>query len=148
MREVIRVSGMRSHGCISFRAKSGTYNGRIHSEGKWPDRGVQPGRDTGRLEASFFGPFYSGHNVITIDRGYRYALTAGNNRKLLVYSSRTPQIPGSIRQVYGIPNGHLSFKPLVGAGGCTQRFPPRFKLGFGVHIVLTGRTRSDAILPY
>ena len=31
------------------------------------------------LKVSFFGPFYAGYNVITIDPDYQYALVLGNN---------------------------------------------------------------------
>src|SRR6185503_15436733 len=35
------------------------------------------------LKVSFFGPFYSGYNVIAIDDEYKYALVAGKNLKYL-----------------------------------------------------------------
>ncbi len=40
--------------------------------------------NVGRLKVSFFGPFYSGYNVIALDqKSYRWALISGPNRKYL-----------------------------------------------------------------
>ncbi|MCC8154529.1 MAG: lipocalin family protein [Tannerellaceae bacterium] len=55
---------------------------------------------TGKLKVSFFGPFYSGYNVIAIDPNYQYALVAGKNRNYLWILSRTPNIPDEIKQEY------------------------------------------------
>jgi apolipoprotein D and lipocalin family protein len=41
-----------------------------------------------RLKVSFFGPFYSGYNVIALDDDYRYALVAGENFDYLWILSR------------------------------------------------------------
>jgi apolipoprotein D and lipocalin family protein len=56
--------------------------------GKWEQaegRGYildQP--DIGRLKVSFFGPFYSGYNIIALDKQhYRYAMVCGPNRSYL-----------------------------------------------------------------
>ena len=54
----------------------------------------------GALKVSFFGPFYSGYNVIAIDEAYTYALVAGNNLAYLWILSRTPTIPESIKKEY------------------------------------------------
>ncbi|MDR7209958.1 lipocalin family protein [Flavobacterium piscis] len=37
--------------------------------------------NVGMLKVSFFGPFYSGYNVIAIDEDYKYALVAGESLK-------------------------------------------------------------------
>lgn len=58
------------------------------------------GTEEARLKVSFFGPFYSGYNVIAIDTGYRYALVAGNNLNYLWILSRTKSIPASIKRDY------------------------------------------------
>jgi len=40
--------------------------------------------DIGRLKVSFFGPFYSGYNIIALDKQYyRYAMVCGPNRSYL-----------------------------------------------------------------
>jgi len=40
--------------------------------------------DIGRLKVSFFGPFYSGYNIIALDKqNYRYAMVCGPNRSYL-----------------------------------------------------------------
>ncbi len=54
----------------------------------------------GKLKVSFFGPFYSGYNVIAIDPGYRYALVAGKNLDYLWILSRETSIPADIRDRY------------------------------------------------
>lgn len=40
------------------------------------------------LKGSFFGPFYSGYNVIVIDPDYKYALVAGESLKYMWILSR------------------------------------------------------------
>lgn len=54
----------------------------------------------GRLKVSFFGPFYSGYNVIALDKDYKYALVAGRNTKYLWILSRTKTIPESVKKEY------------------------------------------------
>lgn len=58
------------------------------------------GPDEGRLKVSFFGPFYSGYNVIAIDADYQYALVAGNSLKYMWILSRTNTIPNSVKEAY------------------------------------------------
>ena len=58
------------------------------------------GDTTGMLKVSFFGPFYSGYNVIAIDDAYRYALVAGKSLKYLWILSRETSIPEEIRDKY------------------------------------------------
>ena len=52
------------------------------------------------LKVSFFGPFYSGYNVIAIDDDYRYALVAGKNHKYLWILSREKTIPEDVKNNY------------------------------------------------
>ena len=52
------------------------------------------------LKVSFFGPFYSGYNVIAIDDEYRYALVAGESLKYLWILSRETNIPVEIKDNY------------------------------------------------
>lgn len=52
------------------------------------------------LKVSFFGPFYSGYNVIAIDREYKYALIAGKNLKYLWILSRYTTIPEEVKKNY------------------------------------------------
>lgn len=54
----------------------------------------------GMLKVSFFGPFYSGYNVIALDSGYKYALIAGANFKYLWILSRETTIPNEIKNKY------------------------------------------------
>ena len=52
------------------------------------------------LKVSFFGPFYSGYNVIALDPDYRYALVAGASFKYLWILSRETSIPDDIKNKY------------------------------------------------
>ncbi len=52
------------------------------------------------LKVSFFGPFYSGYNVIAIDDNYRYALVAGKNLDYLWILSRSKHTPDDIKTQY------------------------------------------------
>jgi apolipoprotein D and lipocalin family protein len=54
----------------------------------------------GRLKVSFFGPFYSGYNVIGLDSNYRYALVAGESLKYLWILSREKSIPENVKQEF------------------------------------------------
>lgn len=54
----------------------------------------------GELKVSFFGPFWSGYNVISIDPEYRYALIAGENRDYLWILSRETDIPDDVRNEF------------------------------------------------
>lgn len=56
--------------------------------------------DEAKLEVSFFGPFYSGYNVIAIDKDYKYALVAGKSRQYLWFLSREKTMPEPIKQAY------------------------------------------------
>ena len=67
------------------------------SEGRWKEAEGRAkfiaGPDVGSLGVSFFGPFYSGYNIIDLDReSYRYALVAGNDRDYLWILSRSPEL--------------------------------------------------------
>ncbi len=53
-----------------------------------------------KLKVSFFGPFYSGYNVIALDEEYRYALVAGKNLKYLWILSRDTTIPDDVKENY------------------------------------------------
>lgn len=49
------------------------------------------------LKVSFFGPFYSGYNVIAIDTEYKYALVCGASFDYLWILSREKTIPDAIK---------------------------------------------------
>lgn len=57
-------------------------------------------KNKAELKVSFFGPFYSGYNVVAIDENYRYALIAGKNLEYLWILSRTKNIPEEIKLNY------------------------------------------------
>jgi apolipoprotein D and lipocalin family protein len=52
------------------------------------------------LKVSFFGPFYSGYNVIALDKEYKYALVAGKNLKYLWILSRELSLPNEVKLNY------------------------------------------------
>lgn len=59
------------------------------------------GSDTdGRLKVSFFGPFYSGYNVVSIDEDYNYVLVMGNDLDYIWFLSRTKDMPEAIKTKY------------------------------------------------
>ncbi len=83
----------------SIRVENGGFNYVKHqwksATGKAKFRGDE---QTAALKVSFFGPFYSGYNVVDIDDDYQYALVAGKNLDYLWILSRKPSIPDDIRQ--------------------------------------------------
>ena len=66
--------------------------------------------NTAMLKVSFFGPFYSGYNVIAIDEQYRYALVAGESLKYLWILSRSTSIPDEIKNNYLEIAGNIGYK--------------------------------------
>ena len=56
--------------------------------------------NVGMLKVSFFGPFYAGYNVVSVDNDYNYALVFGRNLDYMWILSREKQIPESIRSKY------------------------------------------------
>lgn len=54
----------------------------------------------GMLKVSFFGPFYSGYNVVSIDQDYKYALVAGESLKYMWILSREKTIPESVKSEF------------------------------------------------
>lgn len=57
-------------------------------------------KDVAGLKVSFFGPFYTGYNVVALDESYQYALIAGKNLDYLWILSRTKSIPEEIKSNY------------------------------------------------
>jgi len=58
----------------------------------------QPGE--ARLKVSFFGPFYSGYNVLALDSDYKYALVEGKNLSYLWILSRETTVPDEVKSSY------------------------------------------------
>ncbi len=57
-------------------------------------------KDIAALKVSFFGPFYSGYNVVALDENYQYALVAGKNLDYLWILSRKKNIPDNVKSNY------------------------------------------------
>jgi apolipoprotein D and lipocalin family protein len=54
--------------------------------------------DTGRLQVSFFWPFYGSYNIIALDQQhYSYALVCGPSRSYLWILAREPRMDASIK---------------------------------------------------
>lgn len=69
----------------------------VKADGKAKFRGSST---TAALKVSFFGPFYSGYNVIALDADYQHALVAGKSLDYLWILSRARSIPDSIKSAY------------------------------------------------
>jgi apolipoprotein D and lipocalin family protein len=55
--------------------------------------------DIGRLEVSFFGPFYGAYNIIALDKtDYRYVMITGANRDYLWILARGPTLDNQTLQ--------------------------------------------------
>ena len=54
----------------------------------------------GKLKVSFFGPFYSGYNILAIDADYKYVLVVGENLKYMWLLSRDTTMPENIKENY------------------------------------------------
>lgn len=54
----------------------------------------------GKLKVSFDGLFYSGYNIIEIDKDYKYALVAGGDMRCLWLLSREPSMPQEMIEYY------------------------------------------------
>lgn len=64
----------------------------------------------GMLKVSFFGPFYSGYNVIAVDPDYKYALVAGESLKYMWILSREKTIPESVKADYLIKAQEIGYR--------------------------------------
>jgi apolipoprotein D and lipocalin family protein len=54
----------------------------------------------GKFKVSFFGPFYSGYNILAIDSDYKYVLVVGENLKYMWLLSRDTTMPENIKENY------------------------------------------------
>jgi apolipoprotein D and lipocalin family protein len=68
--------------------------------------------NVGMLKVSFFGPFYSGYNIIAVDADYKYALVAGESLKYMWILSRETTIPESIKADFLIKAQEIGYNVL------------------------------------
>ena len=54
--------------------------------------------DIAALKVSFFGPFYSGYNVVALDDEYRWAMVLGSTLDYFWILSRTPSLPQGVQE--------------------------------------------------
>ena len=52
----------------------------------------------GALKVSFFGPFYSGYNVVSLEGDYEYALVFGQNTDYIWFLSRTETMDEGVKE--------------------------------------------------
>ena len=78
--------------------------GYAYADDKWKEAEAKAkfvgDENVAMLKVSFFGPFYSGYNVIALDEDYQYALVAGKNLKYLWILARETTIPDDVRERY------------------------------------------------
>lgn len=96
----------------SIRVENSGYD---YTKNKWKKsigkaKPVNKNANDGKLKVSFFGPFYSGYNVIALDDDYKYVLIAGDNLKYLWILSRTSTIPDDIKNKYVAQAKSLGYK--------------------------------------
>ena len=63
----------------------------------------------GALKVSFFGPFYTGYNIISLDPEYKSALVVGKNYNYLWILSRNPTLDNKICMNYLEKANELGF---------------------------------------
>ena len=77
----------------SIRVENRGYD---YKKGEWKEsigKAKFQGRPTiGSLKVSFFGPFYSGYNIIALDPNYLYSLVVGKNYDYLCFQKQNHQV--------------------------------------------------------
>ena len=109
--EIARLDFKQEHGLNNVSAQytlndDGTIDvlnrGYNFEEEKWEEASGKArfvdSKNEAKMEVSFFGPFYSGYNVIAIDPDYQYALIAGESLEYLWLLSRETTMPENIKQ--------------------------------------------------
>lgn len=86
---------LNSNGTIRVVNKGYNYMTHEHKQSVGTARSVGPG-DTGALEVSFWGPFYSDYTILALDKHYKYSLVAGKNRDYLWLLSREISMPDKV----------------------------------------------------
>ena len=86
-----------SHGCIGVTNRG--YD-PVRNEWRVAHGKARPTMttDIAALKVSFFGPFYSGYNVVTLDDGYRWAMVIGSTLDDFWILSRNPSLPKGIEE--------------------------------------------------
>lgn len=85
----------------TIRVKNRGYD---YVEGKWKESigkaKFTESPDVGALKVSFFGPFYTGYNIISLDPLYQTALVVGKDTDYMWILSRTASIPDETVKKY------------------------------------------------
>jgi len=121
--EIARLDHSFERGLINVTA---TYTLNTDGSLRVVNRGFDPGKDRwkeaqgrahfvsepdlGRLNVSFFGPFYGGYNIVELDeRNYSYALVCGNSRSYLWILSRHQELSETVMAALIQKAKNLSF---------------------------------------
>ncbi len=88
--------GLKPNGLISVTNKGFNTKKQKWEESKGKAKPVSDPQEA-KLKVSFFGPFYSGYNVIAIDEDYQYALVAGESTDYLWLLSRKTSMPDDVK---------------------------------------------------
>ena len=57
-------------------------------------------KSKGALKVSFFGPFYSGYNVVAMEPNYKNALVMGENKDYIWFLSREKEMPVEVKNKF------------------------------------------------
>lgn len=91
--------GLKPNGLISVTNKGYHVKKQKWEESRGKAKPVSDPQEA-KLKVSFFGPFYSGYNVIAIDEEYRYALVAGESTRYLWLLSRSKTMPDDVKAAF------------------------------------------------
>lgn len=90
---------MNKNGTVRVVNRGYDYNDKTWKESTGKARFVNT-ENEGRLKVSFWGPFYSGYNVVAIEGDYKYALVFGNNLRYMWILSRKKTIPADVKRIF------------------------------------------------
>lgn len=90
---------IKDDGTISVLNRGFDFKEKKWKEAKGKAKFVDDPKEA-KLKVSFFGPFYSGYNVVAVDPEYQYALIAGESLEYLWLLSRKTTMPENIKQEY------------------------------------------------
>lgn len=65
--------------------------------------------ETGFLKVSFFRPFYGAYIVFNLDKDYKYAYVAGDDKDYLWFLSRTPTVSNEQKKDFIVRSKSLGF---------------------------------------
>ncbi len=100
LNQVTAEYSLNEDGSIRVQNRGYDYVKEEWKESVGKAKSLDTDKKEGRLKVSFFGPFYSGYNVVAIDPDYKYALVFGDSLDYMWILSRTTSIPEDIKKDY------------------------------------------------